>query len=66
MNYVACFQTWNRGISRLVTGEENVARFIEDGKDSFATLHVFDDISEAEKSWDNHQDRIMDRIGFGI
>jgi len=66
MNYVACFQTWNRGISRLVTGEDNVAKFIEDSKDSFATLHTFTDISEAEIAWDMEQDAIMDRIGFGI
>ena len=63
--YVACFRTWNTGISRLVTGEDNVLEFIKDVKDG-TTVHVFDDITEAEKAWDNHQDRITDRIGFGI
>jgi hypothetical protein len=40
---VAAYQTWSGGISRLVIGEEEVSRFIEDSKDSFATLYLFSD-----------------------
>jgi hypothetical protein len=60
--YVAAFQRWNHGISRLVTGEENVQRFIEDSKDSFAVMHLFTSISDAETAWDREQDAIIDSL----
>lgn len=53
--YVAAFQTWNGGISRMVTGEANVQLFMENAKDSFAKLHLFIDEKTAnechEKEW---------------
>jgi hypothetical protein len=49
---VAAYQLWRGGISRLVTGKEEVSRFIEDSKDSLATLYLFIDEEFAmEEYW---------------
>ena len=54
---VAAYQTWSGGISRLVLGKEEVSRFIEDSKDSFATLYLFSDeefaMEEYQRDWDD-------------
>jgi hypothetical protein len=54
---VAAYQLWSGGISRLVTGKEEVSRFIEDSKDSFATLYLFSDeefaMEEYQKDFDS-------------
>ncbi len=58
---IAAFQTWENGgtqISSLVIGEEEVSRFIEDSKDSFARLHVFTDLEEAEKAYDMYYETV--------
>ena len=58
--YVAVFATWSGGISRLVIGEEETSRFIEDyiSSNSFARLHVFTDLEEANKEYDMYWDDV--------
>jgi len=57
ISQVAAYQLWSGGISRLVVGEEEVSRFIEDSKDSFATLYLFTDeefaMEEYRKDFDS-------------
>ena len=57
LSKVAAYQTWSGGISRLVIGEEEVSRFIEDSKESFATLYLFTDVEfameEYQRDWDD-------------
>jgi hypothetical protein len=58
---IAAFETWENGgtqISRLVIGEEEVSRFIEDSKDSFARLHVFTDLEEARNEYDMYWNEV--------
>jgi hypothetical protein len=55
---VAAYQTWSGGISRLVIGEEEVSRFIEDSKDSFARLYLFTDVEFAEKEYQRDWDDV--------
>lgn len=62
-NYVAAFKRGNHTISRLVIGEENVKAFT-DSQNEFAIIHLFTDISEAEKAWDREQDKIMDSLSW--
>lgn len=50
--YVAAFQTWNGGMSRMVTGVENVQSFIEASRDSFAKLHLFIDEETANEEYE--------------
>jgi hypothetical protein len=57
MPKVAAYQLWRGGISRLVTGKEEVSQFIEDSKDSLATLYLFIDeefaMEEYQKDFDS-------------
>ena len=58
--YVAAFQSWgtNYGtqLSRLVVGEEEVSLFIENSYSSFARLHVFTDLEEANKEYSRYSE----------
>lgn len=59
--YVAAFQTWNGGMSRMVTGEENVQNFIENARDSFAKLHLFIDEDTANASYEEEWNDMINR-----
>lgn len=58
--YVAAFQTWEGGMSRMVTGEANVQLFIENAKDSFAKLHLFIDEETANECHEKEWHALMD------
>ena len=57
---IAAFETWSGGISRLVIGEEETSRFIEDymSSNSFARLHVFKDLEEARDEYDMYWNEV--------
>ena len=54
---VAAFQTWDGGRSVSGFHTEDVWDFIQDSKSSFATLHTFNCITEAEKAYNSALDR---------
>jgi hypothetical protein len=58
LSNVAAYQLWSGGISRLVTGKEEVSRFIEDSKDSFARLYLFTDEEFAMEEYQRDFDSI--------
>ena len=55
---VAAYQLWSGGISRLVTGKEEVSQFIEDSKDSFARLYLFTDEEFAMEEYQRDFDSV--------
>ena len=49
---VAAYQIRPNGMSRLITGKENVDLFLADNKDSPYSIFLFTDLSFAEKQYD--------------
>ena len=58
LSNVAAYQLWSGGISRLVTGKEEVSRFIEDSKDSLARLYLFTDEEFAMEEYQRDFDSV--------
>ncbi len=55
--YVAAYQTWYGGMSRLVTGDE-VNDFINASSGSFANLYCYSDLEDAERDYNRDLDRL--------
>jgi hypothetical protein len=55
--YVAAYQTWYGGMSRLVTGDE-VNDFINASSGSFANLYCYSDLEDAERDYNSDLDRL--------
>lgn len=55
--YVAAYQTWYGGMSRLATGDE-VNDFINASSGSFANLYCYTSLEDAERDYNSDLDRL--------